>query len=252
MKVVTVSFDYASSDGRYKHLLDVFTYSLKYFGHDVVSLTPPPPPDQIRARRFQTSNNYKLSLWIETLKDVQEDCVFCDCDMLCLGKLDDIWREEFDIAYTVRGDSANVPVNAGVIFARYTKDSIKFLEKWRKIDNAMYLDSQFRAKWAAKYCGQNQASFGFLLENHPCDIARLKPVPCKIWNVCDEDWPSIDENARLLHVKSRLREVVSNHFLPENEAPTLSPAMKLWYSWEVRMQNDKTISLGSDRSKVPQ
>jgi len=234
MKVVTVSFDYASSDGRYKRLLDVFTYSLKAHGHEVISLTPPAPKDSYKVRRFQTSNNFKLSLWIDTLKDAKDDCVFCDCDMLCVGKLDDIWENDFDIGYTKRS-KGSVPVNAGVMFVRYTPRAIKFLEKWRKIDNAMYNDPKFRAVYAKRYCGQNQASFGFMLERHPNDMATLKPFPCKIWNVCDEDWPDVDESSRLIHVKSRLRDSVSTRADAEKEPEYLRKCANLWYTWEKRM-----------------
>ena len=246
MKVVTVSFDYASSDGRYKRLLDVFTFSLQAFGHDVVSLTPAAPPDSYKARRFQTSNNYKLSVWIDTLQNLADDCIFCDCDMLCLGPLGDAWREEFDLAYTIRSAGANVPVNAGVVFARYNKKTIRFLEKWRKIDNAMYLDSKFRGLYAQRYCGQNQASFGFMLERHGSDLAKLAPLPCRVWNVCDEDWPAVNEASRLVHVKSRLRDAVCSNAPVDLEPVNLRKCMDLWYTWERRMRDAEKIPLGSD------
>lgn len=232
--VVTVSFDYANNPGKYELLQKVFAFTLAEHGNEAMHIRKDPPEDTYRVRRFQTSNNYKLGVWIDTLKEVGKDCCFCDVDMLCLGNIAEIWEQDFDIAYTKRSQGANVPLNAGVMFIRNTPRAIRFLDKWRKIDDKMRIDPRLRGAYAERYCGQNQASFGFMLEKHP-DFCKIIQVPCRKWNVCDEDWPDYPDDAKFVHVKSRLRDAVFSRAPIDYWSPKLQKPLIAWYNAERRM-----------------
>lgn len=232
--VVTVSFDYSNNKDKYDLLQKVYAFSLQEHGNRALHIRKEAPGDMVRVHRFQTSNNFKLGIWIDTLKELNEPCCFSDVDMLCVGNIDPIWDLDFDIAYTERSIGANVPFNSGVLFVRPTKESIRFLEKWRKIDDSMRIKPEFRAAYAEKYCGQNQASFGFMLEKHP-DLCHIIKVPCRTWNVCDEDWKDYPDDAKLIHCKSQLRDAVFSRAPVDYWSPKLQKPLIAWYNAERRM-----------------
>lgn len=238
--IVSVSFDYAGSPGKYDLLQKVFCFTLEEHGNEAIHLRKDAPPDMVKARRFQTSNNYKLGVWIDTILDLKTDCCFCDVDMLCNGNISSIWEKDFDIAYTKRSAGANVPLNAGVMFVRNTPSAIKFLSKWRKIDDSMKENPTLRGAYAERYCGQNQASFGFMLEKHS-DFCKIIQVPCRTWNVCDEDWQDYPDDAKFIHIKSRLRDAVFSRMPIDMWSIKLQKPLIAWYNAERRMNDAKKV-----------
>ncbi len=208
MKIVSVQFDYHGL-GRYEKLAKVFEHSVKKncpsADFELLKVKPPEIKRKIRSKSF-ASNTLKLKLWLEVLKNTDDDVVFMDCDMIILKDISDAFKNHFDIGYTKRTGS-RIPYNGGVVFVKNTPAAINFVELWKKINDKMYDDYTFHHKYRNKYAGMNQAAFGYIMENGGYK-AKLKPFRCDIWNSCVENWPKINEDTKIIHVKGTLRRTV--------------------------------------------
>ena len=208
MKIVSVQFDYPGFN-RYEKLAKVFEYSIKKNCPDaeleLLKVRPPKLRKHTRSKSFET-NTLKLKLWLEVLKSTTDDVIFMDCDMIVLKDIAVAFKNDFDIGYTKR-TKAKMPYNGGVVFIKNTPEAVKFVEYWKEINDKMYNDYSFHHKWRNKYAGMNQAAFGYIMENGGYK-AKLKAFSCDIWNACVENWPKIDDNTRIVHIKGVLRRTV--------------------------------------------
>lgn len=208
MKIVSVQFDYAGLQ-RYKRLSEVFAYSVKKNCPNaeliLKKVKAPEIKKKLRSKSF-ASNTLKLKLWLEVLKSTTEDVVFMDCDMLILKDISSAFIGDFDIGYTKRTGS-RIPYNGGVVFVKNTAASIKFIELWKKINDKMYNDYSFHKSYRNKYAGMNQAAFGYIMETGGYK-AKLKAFSCDVWNSCIENWPKINEETKIIHIKGTLRRTV--------------------------------------------
>ena len=208
MKIVSVQFDYAGMR-KYEKLANVFEYSVKKncpnADLELLRVKPPVLRKKIRSKSFAT-NTLKLKLWLEVLKNTDDDVVFMDCDMIVLKDISDAFKNRFDIGYTKRTGS-RIPYNGGVMFVRNNPEAIKFVEYWKEINDKMYDDYTFHHKWRNKYAGMNQAAFGYIMEAGKYK-AKLKSFSCDVWNACVENWPKINEDTRIIHIKGALRRTI--------------------------------------------
>ncbi len=117
--------------------------------------------------------------------------------------------------------------NGGLIFVKPTPASRRFFKMFRETNERMYWDPLFHQRWRDKTAGMNQAAFWYLV----CKVdhgAKLATLDCREWNACDEDWPDVDDETRMLHVKGRLRWAVLGDLTPENMPPELVKAAGIW------------------------
>jgi hypothetical protein len=231
LKIVSVVFDYGY-DNRYSVLSQVLSYSIKKNCPEAqFKLIKIDPPVLKKGHKFKSfcSNTVKLKLWLEELKNTEDDVVFLDCDMLVLKDISSAFNSEFDIGYTKRTKAA-MPYNGGVVFIKNNKKAIEFIELWDRINDKMYNDYNFHAPWRDKYAGMNQAAFGYIMEKEKFD-AKLKQFPCAEWNACVEDWPSINGTTKIIHVKGGLRRAIFNSRLPEEYR--YSRAIIIWNNYAV-------------------
>lgn len=236
LKVVTVTFDFSGSTV-YQELHDVFIYSIEKHNPKVEwisnSLLEPPLNGQIKG--FIT-NTVKLMKWVDELESCNEGdhVILMDCDMLVLGDLEEAFEADFDVAYTYR-TQCKFPVNGGVIFVKVNKRSIKFFKKFLEVNNHMLLENRgLHQKYRDKYAGMNQAAFGYMLEHH-LDIAKLEGLPCSKWNVCDHYTEALADDARVLHIKGKLRK---NIFAPQIENNDLEQPTLIWQKYRREYERD--------------
>lgn len=236
MKIIIVTFDFGTST-TYKTLHDVLIYSIEKHMPDAkwVSITLDEPELHNRVKGFIT-NTVKLYQWVKEIQSCKdgENVLLLDCDMLVIGDLKEIFKKEFDVAYTVRANS-KYPVNGGAIYVKVNERSRKFFDRFYEINKKMLDNPEFHQEWRNKYAGMNQAAFGYLLEKEK-DIANLVPIPCRKWNVCQENWKDYDEDARLIHVKGQLRYSIFNR---TDCLPELQRAVELWRTYFHEYQNSK-------------
>jgi len=233
MRLVTISFNYPPRLKRpnYLRLLDVFEASVRHHMPDCeIRALRVDPPDHSGAHKIPfLSNDYKLGLWhreVDLAVAEGQNLILADCDMLCTGDVSSVFKHEFDIAYTVRDDHTNIPLNGGIVFVKPTAAAQRFFAEWARVDERMYRDWEgFHRIWRVKYAGMNQASFGYLLE-HPVPGVQLVDLPTRIYNAVNTDWHRIGSDTLFVHIKSQLRKAVLTGAKP---AGTLRPAMMLWY-----------------------
>ena len=199
MKAVTVSFD--QSGDNYKRLLKVFEKS--WMAHTDIPLEVHriKAPDIGPRHKSFYWNHRKLEVWI---RSVNQDTIFIDCDMLCMGDIRDGFDLVRHIGYTDRlGEK--YPFNGGVVFIKNTRWSKCFLRQWYEIDEKMLHDEAFHKEYHPRYAGLNQSSMGWMWENGY--KKRITVLP-DIYNKCD-DWTGWQE-ARMIHIKGTLRKAVLN------------------------------------------
>ena len=232
MRIVTVSFNYPQRLKRpdYHRLLEVFERSVRHnmpkceFRSIVID-----PPDHEGAVKIPfLSNTFKLAIWVEeahaALAD-NENLILADCDMLCTGDAGAAFEQDFDIGYTVRDDHTNIPMNGGIVFVKPTFAAARFMTQWGEVDRRMYSDWNFHQPWRIKYAGQNQASFGYLLEN-PVSGVNMREFQTRVWNAVNTDWNRLTTETVFIHIKSQLRKAVLRGEPPNGP---LRPAMMKWY-----------------------
>lgn len=192
MKGLTIYFP---TDKKWEIMLDVFRRSWEYCMDIPLEIIEAPVPEKSERVWGMDTNTRKLQLWQHHFT---EDTIFCDCDMLVKGDITDGFQKIQDIGYTERTDG-KLPLNAGVVFARYTPYSRKFLKEWERVNQQMYEDKEFHKPWNEKYAGINQSALGWMLENGwQCDV-----LP-ESYNMCV---PSRWKEGKIVHIKSKTREL---------------------------------------------
>jgi len=181
------------------------------------------------------ANTCKLNKWIDLITDMKDgsQIIYCDVDMLCRGDMSYAFDKDFDLAYTVRDTKSDgkLPFNGGVIFIRKNDKSIKFLKKWKEINQKMYEDIIFHNDYKKIYGGMNQSSFGYMLENYK-DILNIKELPCEIYNSCNNTWHTAMEKAKMIHIKSNLRRLVLGKKTIKTKEKYLEDIINEWKKWE--------------------
>jgi hypothetical protein len=167
------------------------------------------PPDYHSAMGNQSHvwNTQKLEWWLRVVEEAPDGAqvLIIDGDMVVPRPRDDVWGQDFDVAYTTRMRS-RLPLNGGVVFLRVNERSRTFMRQWWEANVRFLKNAAEHQPWRQKYAGINQSALGFVLEQkrHGCTLVQL---PCSEWNCCE--WDTFDpKRTRLLHVKSQLRRAV--------------------------------------------
>lgn len=252
MTYIVVQFDYHNRRGMYKKLLDVFLKSVEENDpeNDVVVKMVQPPG--VKTKHCFSSNTHKLAIWVEEMLKLPEghEICFIDCDMMVLQSPNDVFENDFDIAYTKRPHPKGhrLPVNGGVVFCRNNERSRDLMKLWEKINNEMFNNRKFHEQWRKKYAGMNQSAFGYIMEHPNLYDAKMIPVPCNTYNVCNEYWSGVgeDDNIRIVHIKSQLRKMCLSGVchMPKNRE-----ALQKWLELNEKVTGKKTVIINSPNQK---
>jgi hypothetical protein len=192
-------------------------------------IQPPRHPSAISQASHEW-NTQKFEHWVNAVLQAPDGAriALLDGDTFLTGSLTDVWRNDFDVAYTERAKSERIPLNAGVVFVRVSERTRRFMSQWWAW-NCHFLNPrehpdvdgkrQDHGPWRSRYAGINQASLGYMLErvDHGCAV---KALPCDIWNCVN--WDLFDEDrTRIVHVKSSLRRTLFGLH------PALRPSVKI-------------------------
>ena len=192
MKGLTIFFD---TDQKWRDMLAVFKLSWEEHMDIPLEIISLPPPTADQKSYGLVTNSEKLYLWRDLFT---EDTIFCDCDMLVQADITDGFDYVKNIGYTERTTQSR-KFNAGVIFAKYTDHSKRFLAEWCKINEAMYLDNKLRMKYSAIVPGMNQPALAKMLQ----DGWKAEMVP-EAYNICDASRYRL---GKMIHLKSEARNV---------------------------------------------
>ena len=214
MKAVTVYFE-GSRD--FARLFKVFKRSWDFYSEIPLEVIRSDPPEKTRSNYAVNTNNTKLQLWH---KAFTEDTIFLDCDLMFRTDISDGFKYVRDVGYTVRTNS-EFPFNGGVVFARYTDYSKKFMEEWLRINNEMYNNPKFHEPYRRKYAGMNQAAFGYMLEQG----WQADKVP-EVYNMTHAKG---QKQAKVMHIKSGIRRACLNN---RNKRKGMRDVVLEWQAWE--------------------
>lgn len=216
MKIITIYFDYCRVN-KYEKLARVFEHSIKKnspsVDYEIIKIQPP----EIKSnnKSFE-SNTAKLDLWMDKLKETDDDIIFMDADMMILRDVSDAFDDpDFDIGITMRNGphARRLPMNGGVVFVRNNEPAREFIRLWTKANKFLYEDilkthgTKYHRYWRSRYGGMNQAAYGYMIHNYDYE-AQIKEFQCSEWNACVEHWRNHELNPRIVHVKSQLRTTV--------------------------------------------
>jgi hypothetical protein len=211
-------------DGRWRRLAQTLAHSAAVhcpgWAVHLVKITPTAEkvafgtPNHLR-------NTQKLTYWFERIRLAQDgdEVLLIDVDTLILRPLDDVWRLDFDLAYTVK--EAAPPFNAGVLFLRVSDRTRAFVAAWLTENLRLLRNPKGPKAWRQIYGGVNQAALGHLLASE-LEGLTIRTLPCREWNCEDSAWATFDPRVtRILHVKSGLRQAM---FPPRIGGRPISPA----------------------------
>lgn len=235
MRIIGVEFADKNACS-YDRLAAVWKYSAqKAHPEAKVDLIHLPSPK--RHTSHQERNHIKLKVWRNEVLNSEEDIVLMDVDMLVLKDISHIFDKSFDVCYTKRVGT-KMPLNGGVLFVKSTDLAKHFFKKWYKQDETVLRSRGNFGTFVHRYGGQNQASFGYMLEKgkHP---AKIIHVPCPIYNCCNESWKDVDDTTRVIHCKGPLKRYLSGANPNKNLRPEQERIVKLWKIFEEEMKNGR-------------
>lgn len=161
----------------------------------------------------------KATAWARAIADADEPLALLDCDMVVRAPLDPVWSHDFDLAVTTHGHY----LNSGAVFVRPTARVKRWFADWPELTR----------KWVAmnvvekpRYSDQD-ALAEMLSSPRGLEILEL---PMAIWNSTQMTWECGLEHARIVHVKSGARAILTG----ENKRPTAveSRVANLWRAEE--------------------
>lgn len=170
------------------------------------------------AQQSFVDNTNKMRAWDEVVSQSVDGqvLVIVDCDTVVLRDLSDaetILGDE-DIGFTFKRPGAGFPFNSGVILSKVNDRTRAFFSKWREINEEFLRDGVKHQKFRQSYGGINQASLGYMIQHQPIGGLLIKKLACQEWNCEDSEWKNLDNNTRILHIKSGLRDACLTGKLP--------------------------------------
>lgn len=228
MRIIAVHFDGNDGNEDYRRLASVWEKSARETNPNAeVRLIEMPPPPSNHMVQHYANNSYKLEKWVEAIGSLEEPTILSDCDMMILGDLSHVFDLDFDVAETKRTESRNAPINGGMIFLQPTAGARRWIRHVLEADRSMRLDADLHSIYCKKYTGMNQAAMGWVREKVN-GFNRIE-LPCSVYNACTEDWPTIGDHTKAVHVKGKLRDSI---FGVQQLKPEYKKAYALFRNWD--------------------
>lgn len=192
---------------------------------EVAELTASGSPPRLRARargnRRDDINRAFLTTAAMAWRSPDPVAV-CDMDLMFLRPIEDVWERPFDVAVTRREWKS--PWNTGLWFMRPTEAARTFVAEWAALARYFALHEPAEVE---RHSGIDQAALARALDRNT--QACVLELPCRHWNSTQSEWAQIDDETRVVHVKSALRRAC---FGSEPPPPGLQWAVDLWHRHE--------------------
>ena len=266
MKIVTYWHDYKSrknklgqihvDNGKYTRLAMALRESILHnvtgiTEDDLIMIHEDPPSLASGKNHTFVSNTVKLEHWLRVMEEQPdgEEMVFMDADMIVNKCFRHVFDTDFDLCVTKR-NKPTLPYNLGIMFLRNNENGKKFMRHFKEVNDMLFNDYKKHAPYRARYGGMNQASFGYILENTMKKLnIKMHEIPNRIYNACVEDWSSVGAHTVVLHVKSKLRRIVTGAQSPDSR---WTVAVRMWYKYDCMARgvpvSEKYIYQGSPRN----
>jgi hypothetical protein len=172
----------------------------------------------------------KLAYWQHAIAAAPEGTglLLIDADTVILRSLNRVWRDEFDVAYTLHDPDYRWPVNCGVIFVRASTRVQAFFEAWELAARANRDGGEERRDWCRRHFGAgDQAAFMQTLETHG-HLVQTHALACQEWNCADPEWAHFTAQTRIVHLKGSLRAALFGRSPSPKRAKSIRPLVRLW------------------------
>ena len=220
MKIITVFF---ARSPKYNKLLKVFETSLKLHMPNIdyqrIDIPKPKNIDHKRDTAFAFIAAAKHALYHK--KGI---IAVADCDLMFLKSIENIKQYDFDIAITTR---KKMKYNTGLWFMRPTKEAKKFLIEW--MIKTVYLMKNFceQEEFCWDHGGIDQAALHLAIQKNT--ETKILELPCMEWNATQSEWRNINDQTRVIHIKSKLREFCCKlKKVPGEQYQYLNPIIETW------------------------
>jgi len=196
MKIATAFF---ARKSKYSKLLKVFKNSVKETMPEIklkiIKMDKPKNIDHKRdtAYSFLAAAEYAIDHGSGLL-------AIADCDLMFLKSIESIKHEKFDIAITVRN---KMKFNTGLWFMRPTARAKDFVKYWIEKTKILMNDFCRYEDFCWKHGGIDQASLFLTIEKFK--KINILELPCQEWNATQSEWRNVNEDTRVIHIKSQLR-----------------------------------------------
>jgi hypothetical protein len=183
---------------------------------EVVDLPPMASRQEAMARSFLAAAGRAVA--------VGGEVAVCDVDLMFLRSIDEAFSVPFDVAYTVR--ETRMTYNTGLWFLR--PGGAPFVARWCWWTERILANPGGHRGSLDRYGGIDQAALAAAIKEDS-KHALLK-LPCREWNATQSEWASVDDQTRVVHVKSALRRAVLGR--ERSADPALLPLIERFRSWE--------------------
>lgn len=130
-----------------------------------------------------------------------EPAAVCDIDLLFRKRIDDVFEQKFDIAITIR--PMKEKYNTGLWFYNPSSAAREFVFNWLLKTEKITDNFRDNLEGVKRYAGIDQYALAKTVwENQH---ARIITLPCQEWNAEQSAWKFVNEETRVLHLKSQLR-----------------------------------------------
>lgn len=199
----------------------------------VVDARPPAACSSAMGIRSHEFNTQKDDSWCRAVEHAPDGAglLLIDVDTMIVRPLDDIWAQDFDVAYTARPAERETgpPFNSGVLFVRVSPRTRAFFQAWNAETHRLLADPVRHEPLRRQFTGIHQSSLGVMLGAgvertwrerlwswpwRPWQRTNLhiRAIACAEWN-CDPAFDVYDEaTTRIVHVKSGLRRSIFGLF----------------------------------------
>ncbi|MFP4365534.1 MAG: glycosyltransferase family 2 protein [Bacteroidales bacterium] len=160
---------------------------------------------------------YKHQIWAEEARKANCPVVLMDTDTIVLKDIDEVFKQDFDIAVTARDNDLHW-LNAGVVFVKPTDKAYDILDLWTE-----EISHSRNYKKKTGHVGFAQPVFAWLYTNNKFRGKVIK-VPCSKYN-CVQPWDDYC-SASVIHVKSGLRRSLMGAPGHEKQLEIIKPYYK--------------------------
>jgi len=249
MITIHTTYTNKNEDDFYNVLLDIYEKSIRKNMKDVNLIKDVLDTSHIKNFKVPFLNKipkeyinnplYKLKLQYQKniINKIKGNIILSDCDMLLINSVKDVFDMDFDIAFT---DRENLFLNTGIVFIKNPNPNVKkFFEKWIKKIEYFSENPEYMEKYKYTYTvAVDQCSLGILLEEYEKknNGLKIKYLPSSIYNSCQDTWEFINNETKIVHIKSELRKNIKSVFngelrLKEVEPEYLQPIIKKWFEY---------------------
>jgi len=192
---------YMEEREEYKDLRKIFERSAKAVMPDVNIHIVEIPAIKRKGLDHHTDTSICFRKSAEAAIEIGQQAAICDIDLMFRKRIDDIFQFKFDIAITIRALKARY--NTGLWFYNPSSAAREFVFNWLLKTEKYTRQFRDNLENIKKYAGIDQYALASTIWQNK--QANVFTIPCQEWNAEQSTWKHVNEETRVIHLKSQLR-----------------------------------------------